>query len=96
MSAFHVVLISQTGYHRVQSVARLREAADAALKLHHSTVSCGVVVRDGRTGKRHSIRDCIEFCCSDAVLNSYERICRAIAMVRPSPLGFGIPAGGAA
>jgi hypothetical protein len=78
---FHVVMVTRTCYVRVSSHQELREAADATVRFHKQHRSCGAVLRDGRTGKRYCVSDLINGGhTSDDVLDSYDRVCRRIAL----------------
>lgn len=56
MNQYHVVAITTKSYYRVASY----EDKDEALKhiLGRRVASCGVVLRDGHTGKRYTISEC--------------------------------------
>jgi hypothetical protein len=89
---FHVVMVSQTGYSRISSHKSLPEAADATVALHRRFVCSGAVLRDGRTGKRYSVRGLIAGgYVSDSLIESHERVYRVLD-ARPAPFAFaGIP-----
>lgn len=73
---FHVVAVSTTCYRLRASHATMREAADDAV-LRSRMMQSAVIVRDGNTGKRYSVRELIDAGhASDNVLTMWDRIAR--------------------